>query len=59
MCGLPLFPPKPKQEKLARAQRRDPSMRTPKEARAARPARSQYTPAERADLLLKAEGEPQ
>jgi hypothetical protein len=54
MCGLPLFPPKPKHEDPERAQRRVPSKRTPREAHAAQPASSQYTSAERAGLLLNA-----
>jgi len=59
MCALPLFPPKPKHADPGRVQRRVPSKRTPKDAHAARPASSQYTPAERADLFLKVEGKPQ
>jgi hypothetical protein len=59
MCGLPLFPSKPKHEDPERAQRRVPSKRTPKEAHAARPARSQYTPAERASMFLEEKGAPE
>jgi hypothetical protein len=61
MCGLPLFPPKPKQENPARARRK-------KEAHADRPvvrgeplvdpASSQSTPAERSGLFPNAGGEP-
>ena len=70
MCGLPVFPPKPKLEKLERPRRTLPrlamwvrgakrSNRIPKEAHADRPASSQFTPAERTGLFPKAGGEPQ
>jgi hypothetical protein len=70
MCGLPLFLPKPKHEIPARTRRKFRWLATwergakrvnrmPKEAHADRPAGSQFTPAERAGLFLKADGEPQ
>jgi hypothetical protein len=68
MCGLPLFPPKPKHEDPARSRRtfrriaawemgKKRSNRTPKEVGStvtAFAASSPYTPAERAGLFLRA-----
>ena len=70
MCGLPVFLPKPKLENPERPRRTlrrlamwvrgaKTSKRIPKEAHADRPAGSQYTPAERTGLSLKAGGESQ
>jgi len=70
MCGLPVFPPKSKLENPERPRRTfgrlamwvggaKSSNRIPKEAHADRPAGSEFTPAERAGLFLKAGGEPQ
>jgi hypothetical protein len=70
MCGLPVFPPKPKLENLERPRRTfrrlamwvrgaKRSNRIPEEAHADRPVSSHFTPAERAGLFLKAGGEPQ
>jgi len=63
MCGLPLFPPKPKHENPARARRTLRRIATwergAKKIQPHSPASSQYTPAERAGLFLKAEGKPQ
>jgi hypothetical protein len=70
MCGLPVFPPKPKLDNLERPRcifRRiamwvkgaQKSNRIPQEAHADRPASSRYTPAERTGVFLKAGREPQ
>jgi hypothetical protein len=60
MCGLPLFPSKPRHENLARTRRTliSAAARAVGSTLTAIPARSQYTPAERMRLFLKAEGEP-
>jgi hypothetical protein len=65
MCGLPLFPPKPKHKstpRIRRTFRLAGRSETPLVVRSTMtwfPASSQATPAERADPCLKERGEPQ